>query len=459
MGDSAAPPLDPASLVRERSYRALLVLAAIVGVIVSLASWGFLELVHYAEVWVYEDLPGELGFGTVPTWWPLPVLALAGLVIAYAVVRLPGRGGHEPSDGLKAGPPTTPIELPGVMLAAYATIALGLVLGPEAPLIALGAGLGILTMRLVRSDAPDQALAVIAAAGSFAALSTIFGSPIIGALIIIEAAGLGGPMLPIVLLPGLLASGIGSLVFVGVGSRTGLSTGAYSITPLDLPVYARPNLADFGWTIVLAIVTAVAVFAVLELGRGSKRAVAARPFLLFPVAGLATAGLAIVFFELSDEPANLVLFSGQEAMGSLVQQADTLSLGTLALLLVFKGAAWGVSLGAARGGPTFPAIFLGIVGGLLVGHLPGFAETPAVAVLIGAACVSVLRLPLSSILLALIVSGGGLGVSPLIVVAVVVAYLATAELTARAPSLVGAAAGAPAARVAAAEPAESSAGG
>ena len=218
MSETATQPRDPASILRERSYRGLLVLAAIVGVLVSLASWGFLEAVHYTQVWVFQDLPGELGFTGVPTWWPLPVLALAGLIIAFAIVRLPGNGGHEPSDGLKSGPPTKPIELPGVMLAAFATIALGLVLGPEAPLIALGTGLGILSMRLARRDAPQQALAVMAAAGSFAAIASIFGSPIIGAIIIIEAAGLGGPTLPLVLLPGLLAAGIGSLVFIGMGS-------------------------------------------------------------------------------------------------------------------------------------------------------------------------------------------------------------------------------------------------
>jgi hypothetical protein len=45
-------------------------------------------------------------------------------------------------------------------------------------------------------------------------------------------------------------------------------------------------------------------------------------------------------------------------------------------------------------------VFLGIGGGIMASHLPGFAETPAVAVLVGAACVSVLRLPLSSVVIA-----------------------------------------------------------
>ena len=45
-------------------------------------------------------------------------------------------------------------------------------------------------------------------------------------------------------------------------------------------------------------------------------------------------------------------------------------------------------MGAARGGPTFPGIFLGLVGGLLCAHLPGLAETPAVGALVAAAVVS-----------------------------------------------------------------------
>jgi hypothetical protein len=72
--------------------------------------------------------------------------------------------------GLKTGgQPTQPIELPGVLLAAVATLGLGLVLGPEAPLIALGMGLGFLAVRQLKKDAPDQAVALMAAAGSFAA--------------------------------------------------------------------------------------------------------------------------------------------------------------------------------------------------------------------------------------------------------------------------------------------------
>jgi H+/Cl- antiporter ClcA len=420
--------LDVGAVIRQPDYIRLLVFAALVGVVVSLASWCFLEIVHDVQQWVFKDLPPSLGFETVPTWWPLPVLAIAGVIITFAVVRLPGRGGHEPWKGLSGGGATQPVDLPGVMLAALAGLCLGMVVGPEAPLIALGTGLAIFAVKRAKADAPDQLVAVLAAAGSFAAISSIFGSPVIGAVILIEAAGLGGPTLPLVLLPGLLAAGIGSLVFIGMGSWTGLSSAAFAITPLSLPSYAQPTLGSFGWTIVLSIAAAIVTFLIVELGRHVAGWVERRPFVIGPIAGILVAVAAIVFHQITQQPADLVLFSGQDAMDPIVQQAGTLSMATLAYLILFKGLAWGISLGGARGGPTFPALFLGIAGGLLAGHLPGFAETPGVAVLLGAMCVSMLRLPLSSVVLALVVSQAGLAAAPLIIVGVVIAYIATDRL-------------------------------
>ena len=185
-GPAAAPP-DPASLIRSRRFIGVLVLAALVGLVASLAAWAFLELVHQIEVGVFYD--------GAPTWWPLPVLAVAGLIVAFAIVRLPGTGGHVPAHGLNPGV-TQPIELPGVILAAIATIGLGVVLGPEAPLIALGGGLGLLGVRLVRGDASAELGTILAASGTFAAVSLIFDSPLVAAVILIEATGLGGPKPP-----------------------------------------------------------------------------------------------------------------------------------------------------------------------------------------------------------------------------------------------------------------------
>ena len=425
-------PVDPRALIRSRQYRVMLVFAAIVGVVVSFAAWAFLEVVHGIQVGVYEELPGDLGFDAAPWWWPLPWLAIAGLLTAIAITRLPGTGGHVPANGLSSAGPTQPIELPGVLMAALATLGLGLVLGPEAPLIALGTGLGVFAVRRVKRDAPEQLVMVMAAAGSFAAISTVFGSPVIGAVILIEASGLGGAKLPVVLLPGLIAAGLGSLVFIGMGAWTGLSTSAWTLSPFDLPAFSQPTAIHFLWAVALAVAAAIVVFAIVELARVIARVLARGPVLRTTIAGLVVGGLAIAFNEVTDQPTDAVLFSGQDAFGTLLKDAPDLSLSVFAWLLFFKAIAWSISLGSFRGGPTFPALFLGTTAGLLAGHLPGLSETPAVAMLMGAACVSMLRLPLSSVVIALLLtSSAGLAVGPLIIVSVATAYITTEILAAR----------------------------
>lgn len=430
-GSNTQEPIDPGSLMASKEYRQLLVVAALIGIVVSVASWGFLEAIRALQVWIYQDAPGIFGFSSTPTWWALPILLLSGILIAFAVEKLPGTGGHEPTGKLGAPAPSQPVELPGIILAALASISLGMVLGPEAPLIALGTGLAVLSVKASRKEVPDQALALLSAAGAFAAVSSLFGSPVVGAIIIIEAAGLGGATLPVILLPGLLAGGIGSLVFIGMGSLSGLDSSAYAIAPLVLPEYAEPTIEALAWVAILAIPVAVVAFLLLETGRRVQKAVNGRPFVVIPVAAVCVAALAIAFGEITGESQELVLFSGQDSMGGLVNDASTFSLLTLALLIAFKGGAYAISLGSARGGPTFPAMFLGIVAGLLASHLPGLPETAAVAALMAAATVAVLRLPLSSIIIAMIVSQAPLAASPLIVVAVVVSYVTVQLLTQR----------------------------
>ena len=150
----------------------------------------------------------------------------------------------------------------------------------------------------------------------------------------------------------------------------------------------------------------------------------------YPLSASIIAGLAIAFHGATGKNVNEVLFSGQDALPGLVEQAGTWSVGALLLLILLKGIAYSLSLGSFRGGPTFPAIFLGAAAGVAASHLPGFALEPAVGVGIGAGTVAVLRLPLSAVVLAtLLTVKSGTGDEPLIIVGVVVAYLVTLLLS------------------------------
>ena len=59
---------DPVALLRSRSYLRLLVLAAILGVPISAAAYGFLALVSFLQEEIFTDLPHGLGFRTDPVW-------------------------------------------------------------------------------------------------------------------------------------------------------------------------------------------------------------------------------------------------------------------------------------------------------------------------------------------------------------------------------------------------------
>jgi len=140
--------------------------------------------------------------------------------------------------------------------------------------------------------------------------------------------------------------------------------------------------------------------------------------------------LAIGFGAWTGKSPSLVLFSGQDSIGPLVTGAAAYSAGTLVLLLVCKGLAYTISLSGFRGGPTFPAMFIGAAGGIALSHLAGLTVVAGAAMGIGAMAAVMLRLPLTSVLLAtVLLAADGLDVMPLVIVAVVVAYVTAAHLT------------------------------
>ena len=382
----------------------------------------FLDGVSRLQTEIFVDLPNSLGFHGEPLWWPLPWLTLSGILVALAIRYLPGTGGHEPSEGFKSGGPVPPIELFGIVAAAFATLSLGVVLGPEAPLIAIGSGLGVFAVHLFKRDAPAMASVVIGAAGSFAAIATLLGSPLVGAFLLMEMAGLGGPMMEIVLVPGLLSAGVGSLIFVGLNSLTGF--GSFSLTIGSIPHVSSPTGSEFLWAIVIGLGSALAASGIFRLAALLRPFVEQRRIVLTPVAGLAVGGLAVAFAAGTTHGSSEVLFSGQSALPTLIQQAAGWSVGALVLLIVCKGLAYAISLSSFRGGPIFPSMFIGAAGGIALSHVGGLPMIAGAAMGVGAMVAGALKMPMTAVLLpSLLFLSDAVTLMPVVIVAVVVSYV------------------------------------
>ena len=234
----------------------LILLGAIVGIPAAFVAWLFLGLVHVLEELLWTDIPEALD-RELPPWWLVLLLPVLGALVVYVARRfLPGDGGHRPLDGI-GGPPMPWQHAPSVALAAIGTLAFGAVLGPEAPLIALGSVVGMFVAQQARLPGPAQN--VIAQAGSFSAVSALFGGPLVAGVLFLEgalAAGIGIAFL----LPGFVAAAVGYLLFVGLGSWDGLSTSPLSVP--DLPAYEGTLVVDLLLALVVGVLTAVLMAAV-----------------------------------------------------------------------------------------------------------------------------------------------------------------------------------------------------
>ena len=414
---AAGAPGPDAPEMEGRDYLRLLGLGALIGVPAAVVAIAFLSLVHWLEHWLWVSLPASMGLST-PPWWLIVALPVVGAVLVWAASTfLPGHGGHEPIYGLSMDP--TPANYAaGVALAALASLAFGAVLGPEAPLIALGSIVGVVVARWARVEGKSRQ--VLSMAGSMTAISALFGGPLVAGVMVTEAGlSLGAALVP-ALLPGLLGAAIGYTLIVGYGSWTGIPV--EGLTVPDLPDYATTRVVDLLAAVVIGLIVAILVPAVRII---AHRLVVLRGRVgLGPVvvAGGLAIGVMAAVIQAAGGNYEDILFSGQTSIPTLLAASG--AWGLVAVLLV-KALAYAISLGTGfRGGPVFPAIFLGTAVAVVVGNLIGMSPTAAVA--IGAACgmAAFTRLVVTSLMFAVLLTGvNGAGAIPAATLATVTAWI------------------------------------
>jgi len=409
------------------AHARLVGLGALVGIPAAAVAALFLGFVHDLQHWLWTDLPDALGESS-PPWYLVLGLPVAGAVVVWlARTLLPGDGGHTPLHGIDPAP--APLShTPGIVLAAAGTLGFGLVLGPEAPVVALGSIVGVTLTSFARLA--DQETKVLATAGAFAAISALFGGPIVAGVMMTEAAAptLGAMLVP-ALLPGFVAAAIGYVIFVGFGNWGGLETAGLAVP--NLPLYDGTRVVDLFFAVVVGVATAIAIAAVTRFAIGEVASrLKSRTMAASLLAGGLAVGLIAILADALGANSQDVLFSGQHSISPLVAETST---GVVLLLLVAKAVAYAVSLVAGfRGGPIFPAVFLGI--GIATLPVVWFDVSPTFAASVGAAAgmAAYGRFVLTAMLFAaLLVGSQGFDTIPGAVLAAAAAWLTVTAMDRR----------------------------
>ena len=389
--------------------------SVVVGVLAGVAVIAYLTVEHALQGLLWETIPDALG-GT-PAWWVFAVLVV-GAVGVWLALKLPGHGGHRPLDGL--GIDIGPKQIVSVVAAALISLSIGAVVGPEAPLMAIGSAVGGFVA--MRSTAPVRKVLMLA--GAVAAITMILGNPMVSAVLVLEAAALkgspGGKKVMLAVLPVLIAMGFGYLIQVGVGDWGGVGQSQLAVP--GLPAYDTVQPVDLALAIVVAIVTAILAVIAVEAGTGFQSRIT-NPLVGLLIAGVVVAAAAVITRAITGENVDVILFSGQESTAHVLTLT---SVGVLVVIAVAKTIAYTVSLGGGfRGGMLFPAVFLGLVVATAMSLLiSGSSVSALTAAGIAAAVAAVLRLPFTAVLLALLLcAGAGLAVTTPAIIGAVIGVL------------------------------------
>ncbi|MFD3992164.1 ion channel protein [Streptomyces sp. NPDC058583] len=365
MATDHAPPPPPTDATPLRVLLPQVLPALVVGVAASLLFLGIEALSEEFQDVLWNDLPDALGIGDYSSLWIISMLTAAGIAVGLVIWKVPGHAGPDPASLGLGGTPLAPGVVPSLLLAGTLTLAGGVSLGPENPIIEANIALAYWLGRKVAPAVPGAFWIALASAATIGAL---FGTPVAAALVISEAL-VGQP-------------GRGSLwdrlfaplVAAGAGSMT---TQLLAEPTFDLGL---PPLTDPGWGDLLAalvIASAAAVFGLaacylfpyVHSAFGRLR----HPMLMLPVGGLVLGLLGAIGGQLT-------LFKGLDEVKELTASLGGWSSGELAKMTVIKLLALVVAASCGfRGGRIFPAVFIGAAFGLLAQALVPEVH-PAVAV-------------------------------------------------------------------------------
>lgn len=332
--------------------------------------WVLDELSGLLSHLLWTDLPEAFGASGPAPWWIFTVLALTGVAVGAVVWLVPGHGGLDSAVTELDGPFPRLHALPSLALVVILSLAGGVSLGPENPIIAINATLTMVLlgrMSSATSGVKPKQLAMLAVAGTIGAL---FGTPVAAALLFTGAVGAikgGGSLWDKLFLP-VAAGGAGAVVTLLLGGPM-LSFRLPAMGTFQ-PIYL---LTGF---IVAACSALIGIAAAWLFPRVHRAFHALRNPLVFVTLG----GVLLGVLGVIGGP--ITMFKGLEQTGELLNGRAHWSVGELAAFAGIKLVALLIAASAGfRGGRIFPIVFVGAALGLL-----GSAVLPDTPVALGVAC-------------------------------------------------------------------------
>jgi H+/Cl- antiporter ClcA len=384
----------------------LLAASALLGVVIALGFEGFETVMHQTRDVLWHDLIGN----DPAAWATIGLATLGGLVLGLALRFLPGHGGDHPADGHALIP-----DVEGRVLLVVSTLAVGFVslvagasLGPEGAIIPAAAGISLVAARWFRL--PGALPRLMPGVGVSALLAAMFGSPLAGAVPLLEmTAGAAIPVpLVMVVLPSLTASATAAITLQVLEAEPS------GFLPLGYEGFARGHLL---WAVVLGVVagaTGLAVARLVPLLRTVTRRIDRRSIVLTATLG----GFVLGVLYVIGGPE--VRFAGIPEILILVEESPGVGVALFAVLVKLLATAWCLAAGY-RGGRIFPIAFLGAATGLVVHAV--FDGLP-VAVALGCGIAGALATGLGTPVTAALVAAAVLGpeLLPVAIISVVVAH-------------------------------------
>ncbi|MCP4657107.1 MAG: chloride channel protein, partial [bacterium] len=336
----------------ERTF--MVAAAVVIGCLGGLGAVGFRWLISAVQRLVWGEWTFSLDqVRDHPWWWIVLIPAAGGLVVGPLVYFLAREAkGHGVPEVMEAVALRAGVIRPRLViiksLASAISIGTGGSAGREGPIVQIGSALGSTVGQLLRVS--GKRLRTLVGCGAAAGIAATFNAPIAGALFAVEV--ILGDFAVAQFSPIVISSVLATVVSRHfLGDTPAFIVPQYQmVSPWELLIY-----------LVLGVVAALVALGFVRLLYGLEdlfESFPIIPWLTAPIGGLLVGGIAIKYPQ--------VFGVGYEAIEQALE--GKLLLGTLAILLVLKLLATGITIGSGGSGGIFaPSLFLGAMTGGLVG--------------------------------------------------------------------------------------------